>query len=91
MKIGDIVELKHAPGEQAYIKHIYVDTRIQGGIRLNRPLENFYSWNVDDLQIVKPQDPALQAEAARHIAERRDAEARAERKIYAWDTEEAAR
>lgn len=50
MKIGDHVELRHKPGKTARIIREYPD--IEGGVVLDRKLDGFKSWNVDDLRRV---------------------------------------
>ena len=52
MKIGDYVQLRNKPSEGvARIECEYAD--IKGGVKLDRKLDGFYSWNVSDLKKVK--------------------------------------
>ncbi len=48
-KTGSIVRLKGYK-KQAKIKIFYRD--IEGGVKLDRKLQGYWSWNIDDLEIV---------------------------------------
>ncbi len=50
MKIGSIVRLKGYK-RQAKIERFYSD--IEGGVRLDRKLNRNWSWNIEDLEMVK--------------------------------------
>lgn len=51
MQIGDLVQLKHKPEEgTAHIKLEY-GAGTEGGVRLDRKLDGFHSWNVSDLDV----------------------------------------
>jgi hypothetical protein len=48
IKIGSIVSLR---GRKATAKVVAFYWDIHGGVRLDKPLAGFYSWNIDDLEL----------------------------------------
>ena len=50
MRVGDTVRLKKGK-KRARIVLFYED--IPGGVRLDRELSGFVSWNVEDLELVQ--------------------------------------
>lgn len=46
-RVGDIVRIK---GFNRKVVEVYDD--IKGGVRLNEKVHDFYSWNVEDLELL---------------------------------------
>lgn len=51
LRIGDKVRVRGRRGGVAIVQQIYRD--IRGGIRLDREVDGFRSWNEDDVKLVE--------------------------------------